>query len=67
MDMQTVMSIMNGGGMNADMLAKAMGGNSQMSQLLPMLMNMNKKSATEYTAPQEFKSDKQIQDLTLYF
>lgn len=66
MDMQTIMSMMNGGSMNADMLAKAMGGNSQMSQLLPMLMNMNKKPAPEYTAPQEFSADNKIRDLTLY-
>ena len=48
MDMQSIMSMMQGGGNPEDML-KAMGGsNPQMAGLMPMLMNMNNRNRPTY-------------------
>ena len=65
LDMQSIMSMMQGGGNPEDML-KAMGGNNpQMAGLMPMLMNMNNRNRPTYGKAQTFKPQKEITDLTL--
>ncbi len=65
MDMQSIMSMMQGGG-NTEAMLKAMGGsNPQMAGLMPMLMNMNNRNQPAYGKAQTFKPQKEITDLTL--